>query len=197
MPDTRASQWPSRVNSTDNLPIDPRPRTTSMQSDLYMSGAQGLAPAHGKLIQPRGYRHYSSDSNPFLLELESGSSTPAPEATPPLPTIPGALSLTASSSNGIYLRPGKLDNMTQKIVPRPFRLLTPVASIAMFEHLMDAGALNWLECLPSVTLFSWIFTTITTNHGTLARLFNLLITVPLFSGPFQSNSKERGRPYSA
>lgn len=292
-----ASQWPSRVNSTDDLPIDPLPRTASVQSDLYMSGAQSPHSSTRPPIQPGGYQHYSSSSNPFLLRSESGPSTPAPEAIPPLPTIPGVLSPTPSSSNVIttaihhqtsaektsqvtvaeenkpgatttsavdpakgkggippqqrvdylagfvgmsallvtmnhfgltfwaaviipsvrphysseiwvrktiasyfldplwigpflmistrflvsnYLRTGKLDNMAQKIVARPFRLLTPVASIAMLEYfLMDAGALNWLEYLPSVTWSPWPFTAIAANPGIyVSEIIQLAFLIP-------------------
>ncbi|QGA18998.1 hypothetical protein EYB26_006683 [Talaromyces marneffei] len=82
------------------------------------------------------------------------------------------------SSN--YIRTGKLDNMAQKIVARPFRLLTPVASIAFLEYfLMDAGALNWLEYLPSVTWSDWPFTAITLNPGTfISEIIQLAFLIP-------------------
>ena len=79
-----------------------------------------------------------------------------------------------------YLRTGKLDNMAQKIVARPFRLLTPVASIAMLEYfLMDAGALNWLEYLPSVTWSPWPFTAIAANPGIyVSEIIQLAFLIP-------------------
>lgn len=79
-----------------------------------------------------------------------------------------------------YLRTGKLDNMAQKIVARPFRLLVPVASIATLEYfLMDAGALNWLEYLASVTWSPWPFTTIVQNPGVfLSELIQLAYLIP-------------------
>lgn len=79
-----------------------------------------------------------------------------------------------------YIRTGKLDNMAQKIVARPFRLLTPVASIAFLEYfLMDAGALNWLEYLPSVTWSDWPFTAIALNPGTfISEIIQLAFLIP-------------------
>jgi hypothetical protein len=79
-----------------------------------------------------------------------------------------------------YLRTGKLDNMAQKIVARPFRLLTPVASIALLEYfLMDTGAINWLQYLPSVTWSSWPFTAIVQNPGVfISEIVELAYLIP-------------------
>ena len=79
-----------------------------------------------------------------------------------------------------YLRTGKLDNMAQKIVSRPFRLLTPVIFIATLEYfLSDSGALNWLEYLPSVTWSSWPFTSIVANPGVfISELLQLAYLIP-------------------
>lgn len=79
-----------------------------------------------------------------------------------------------------YLRTGKLDNMAQKIVARPFRLLVPVASIATLEYfLMDAGALTWLEYLASVTWSPWPFTTIVQNPGVfISEIIQLAYLIP-------------------
>lgn len=79
-----------------------------------------------------------------------------------------------------YLRTGKLDNMAQKIVARPFRLLVPVASIATLEYfLMDAGALHWLEYLASVTWSPWPFTTIVQNPGIfISEIIQLAYLIP-------------------
>lgn len=79
-----------------------------------------------------------------------------------------------------YLRTGKLDNMAQKIVSRPFRLLTPVVFIATLEYfLTDSGALNWLEYLPSVTWSQWPFTTIVANPGVfISELIQLAYLIP-------------------
>ncbi|KAG0645649.1 hypothetical protein D0Z07_8553 [Hyphodiscus hymeniophilus] len=79
-----------------------------------------------------------------------------------------------------YLRTGKLDNMAQKIVSRPFRLLTPVVFIATLEYfLTDSGALNWLEYLPSVTWSQWPFTSIVANPGVfISELLQLAYLIP-------------------
>jgi hypothetical protein len=293
------SQWPSRVNSSDDLSIVPLPRTGSVQSDLHMRGAGANSLGTRPPLQPGGYQHYSTTSNPFLQITESGPSTPAPEAIPPFPIAPSVLSSTPSLTNDIqtlvenpeapektpqapaaaekrtianttvtapaattgakwdipaqqrvdylagfvgmsallvtmnhfgltffaaviipsvrphyssetwarktiasyfldplwigpflmistrflvsnYLRSGRLDNMAQKIVSRPFRLLTPVASIAMLEYfLMDAGALNWLDYLPSVTWSPWPFTAIVANPGVyISEIIQLAYLIP-------------------
>lgn len=79
-----------------------------------------------------------------------------------------------------YLRTGNLGNMAQKIVSRPFRLLTPVVAIATLEYfLTDSGALNWLEYLPSVTWSSWPFTTMVQNPGVfISELVQLAYLIP-------------------
>ena len=79
-----------------------------------------------------------------------------------------------------YLRTGKLDNMAQKIVSRPFRLLTPVVFIATLEYfLTDSGALDWLEYLPSVTWSEWPFTSIVANPGVfISELLQLAYLIP-------------------
>ncbi|RFU35533.1 hypothetical protein B7463_g809, partial [Scytalidium lignicola] len=70
--------------------------------------------------------------------------------------------------------------MAQKIVARPFRLLTPVIAIATLEYfLTDSGALNWLEYLPSVTWSSWPFITMVQNPGVfISELIQLAYLVP-------------------
>ncbi|KAH8703968.1 hypothetical protein BGW36DRAFT_370318 [Talaromyces proteolyticus] len=79
-----------------------------------------------------------------------------------------------------YIRTGKLDNMAQKVVARPFRLLTPVASIAFLIYfLMDSGAVNWLEYLPSVTWSFWPFTTVAPNPGVyISEILQLAFLIP-------------------
>ncbi|KIX09244.1 uncharacterized protein Z518_00323 [Rhinocladiella mackenziei CBS 650.93] len=79
-----------------------------------------------------------------------------------------------------YLRTGKLDNMAQKIVVRPFRLLTPVAAIALLEYfLMDSGALHYLEYLPSVTWSTWPYAVIVANPGVfISQIIQLAFLIP-------------------
>jgi hypothetical protein len=79
-----------------------------------------------------------------------------------------------------YLRNGKLDAMAMKITTRPFRLLIPVALIAVLEYfLMDLGAVNWLEYLPSVTWSDWPYTVVPTNAGTfISQILQLAYLIP-------------------
>ena len=79
-----------------------------------------------------------------------------------------------------YLRNGKLDSMAMKITMRPFRLLIPVAFVAVLEYFfMDLGAVTWLEYLPSVTWSSWPFTAIPNNAGTfISQVLQLAYLIP-------------------
>jgi hypothetical protein len=58
-----------------------------------------------------------------------------------------------------YLRTGNLRNLAEKTLGRPFRLIIPIAVIAILEYfLMDSGATMWLEYMASVTWSTWPFT---------------------------------------
>ncbi len=55
-----------------------------------------------------------------------------------------------------YLRTGDLLPIAQKTVTRTFRLMIPIAAMAMLEYfLITCGAINWLKFLPSVTWSTW------------------------------------------
>ena len=296
------SAWPSRVNSVDDLMIEPLPHNDSVSSNLYMAGRGSKASRIAAAQSGEGSRalqHYSSTSNPFLPRTDSSPLTPEPEGNPAGSYLVGGISPTvavpapvAASSKFVegepekwaekpqvsvketkaetsaaaatvasgaaaplarqrvdylagfiamsallvtmnhfgltfwasviipsvrphyasetwarktiasyfldplwigpflmistrflvsnYLRTGKLDNMAQKIVSRPFRLLTPVASIATLEYfLTDSGALNWLEYLPSVTWSPWPFTAIVANPGVfISEIIQLAYLIP-------------------
>jgi hypothetical protein len=79
-----------------------------------------------------------------------------------------------------YLRTGDLRNVAEKTVQRPFRLLIPIAAIAMLEYfLMDSGATAWLEYLPSVTWSTWPFTTVPSNFGNfVSEILQLAYLIP-------------------
>lgn len=294
-----ASQWGSRVNSTDDLAIKPLPHSDSVSSHLYMAGRGTTASRIATAQSGEGSRHlqhYSASSNPFLPHSDSTPltpepegnlaasymptsisqtlATPGPEATNPLSSSEKVADKPVGSAKGTkaeasaatavvasgdkaplvrqrvdylagfiamsailvtlnhfgltfwaaviipsvrphyssetwarktiasyfldplwigpflmistrflvsnYLRTGRLDNMAQKIVSRPFRLLTPVVFIATLEYFLeDSGALNWLEYLSSVTWSPWPFTTIVANPGIfISELIQLAFLIP-------------------
>ena len=79
-----------------------------------------------------------------------------------------------------YLRNGELETMATNITTRPLRLLIPVTLIAVLEYfLMDLGAVNWLEYLPSVSWSEWPYTVIPTNAGTfISQVLQLAYLIP-------------------
>ena len=79
-----------------------------------------------------------------------------------------------------YLKTGDMAEIAEKAVRRPFRLIIPVSAIAMLEYfLMDSGATEWLEYLPSITWSSWPFTTVPPNFGNfLSEILELAYLIP-------------------
>jgi hypothetical protein len=297
-----ASEWASRVNSADDLTIEPLRRNDSVSSNLYMAGPGTKASRIAAIQSGEGSRalqRYSSTSNPFLPGGDGTPMTPDPEGNLAGSYIPQSIAsvsqaipppvMTSKSTEGSsekmaeklevtvkqtkaqtsaaaavvasgdkaplarqrvdylagfisisailvtmnhfgqtffdsvidptirphyatetwarktfatyfldplwigpflmistrflvsnYLRTGKLDNMAQKVVSRPFRLLTPVVFIATLEYfLTDSGALDWLEFLPSVTWSDWPFTSIVANPGVfISELIQLAYLIP-------------------
>jgi hypothetical protein len=79
-----------------------------------------------------------------------------------------------------YLNDGKLSSVARKTVERPFRMLIPVYLVATLEYfLMDSGAIDWLEYLPSIAWSTWPFATVPTNFGHfLNKLIELGYLIP-------------------
>jgi hypothetical protein len=79
-----------------------------------------------------------------------------------------------------YLRSGNLRIIAEKTVTRPFRLIIPVAGVVILEYfLIDCGATQWLEYLPSITWSTWPYTVRYKNFGEfLNELLELLYLIP-------------------
>jgi len=79
-----------------------------------------------------------------------------------------------------YLRSGNLRIIAEKTVTRPFRLIIPVAGVVVLEYfLIDCGATQWLEYLPSITWSTWPYTVRYANFGEfLNELLELLYLIP-------------------
>jgi hypothetical protein len=79
-----------------------------------------------------------------------------------------------------YLESGDLIALAEKITGRAFRLIIPIAVIAMFEYfLIECGAIEWLEMLPSITWSSWPYTVAIANFGTyLDEVIELAFLIP-------------------
>jgi hypothetical protein len=234
------SQGPTRVNSTDDLTIEPLPPSGSVSSHLYMAGAQKSSPeistlfegdVKSKFVKPPDIA--MEEKPEAKADAAAATGKPVKPAQPRLDYLAGFIAFSALlvtlNHFGLtfcaaviipsvrphyqseiwarrtiatyfldplwigpflmistrflvsnYLRTGKLENLAQKIVARPFRLLTPVASIATLEYfLMDAGALNWLEYLASVTWSPWPFTTTVPNPGVfISEIIQLAYLIP-------------------
>ncbi|TAQ90608.1 hypothetical protein B7494_g1079 [Chlorociboria aeruginascens] len=79
-----------------------------------------------------------------------------------------------------YLRTGELRGIADKTVQRTFRLMIPVAGVVILEYfLMDCGAINWLEYLPSVSWSTWPYAVRYQDFGTfLNELLELMYLIP-------------------
>jgi hypothetical protein len=79
-----------------------------------------------------------------------------------------------------YLRSGNLRIIAEKTVTRPFRLIIPVAGVVILEYfLIDCGATQWLEYLPSITWSTWPYTVRYKNFGEfMNELLELLYLIP-------------------
>jgi hypothetical protein len=79
-----------------------------------------------------------------------------------------------------YLESGDLSALAEKITGRAFRLIFPIAAIAMLQYfLIECGAIEWLEMLPSITWSSWPYTVAIANFGTyLDEVIELAFLIP-------------------
>lgn len=79
-----------------------------------------------------------------------------------------------------YLESGDLNALAEKITGRAFRLIIPIAVMAMLEYfLIECGAIDWLKMLPSITWSSWPYTVAIANFGTyLDEVIELVFLIP-------------------
>ena len=123
------------------------------------------------VITPGAFEHYRSETwgrkllGPYLLNLIW--------IGPFLVTSTRFLVAT-------YLSAGDLKGVAQKTVTRPFRLMIPIVATSLLEYfLMDSGATNWLQSLPSVTWSTWPFTTVPNNLGNyISEILELAYLIP-------------------
>ena len=79
-----------------------------------------------------------------------------------------------------YLRSGDLSGIAEKVVGRVFRLMVPITGIILLEYfLMDVGAINWLQYLPSVSWSTWPYTRVYANFGSfISETMELVFLIP-------------------
>lgn len=79
-----------------------------------------------------------------------------------------------------YLKKGDLLSIAEKTTGRPFRVIIPIAAIAMLEYfLIDCGAIKWLEYLPSVTWSTWPYAVEYTDFAHyLSEILELVYLIP-------------------
>ena len=79
-----------------------------------------------------------------------------------------------------YLRSGDLAAIAEKVVGRVFRLMVPITGIILLEYfLMDVGAINWLQYLPSISWSTWVYTTVFPDFGSfINEALELVYIIP-------------------
>lgn len=79
-----------------------------------------------------------------------------------------------------YLRTGDLLPIAQKTVTRTFRLMIPIAAMAMLEYfLITCGAIKWLEFLPSITWSIWPYAVGYSNFSNfVSEILELAYLIP-------------------
>ena len=88
-----------------------------------------------------------------------------------------------------YLRSGELGAIAEKVVGRVFRLMIPIAGVILLEYfLMDAGAVNWLQYLPSVSWSTWVYTSVFPHFGAFVnQTLQLVYLIPNAMPPITFN----------
>ena len=79
-----------------------------------------------------------------------------------------------------YLRGGDLGGIAEKVVGRVFRLMIPITGVIILEYfLMDAGAIDWLQYLPSISWSTWPYTVVYSNFGSfISETLELIYLIP-------------------
>ena len=79
-----------------------------------------------------------------------------------------------------YLRTGDLSVIAEKTTSRTFRLMIPIIGVIFLEYfLMDVGALDWLQYLPSIGWSTWPYTVVYENFGSfISETLELIYVIP-------------------
>ena len=79
-----------------------------------------------------------------------------------------------------YMRGGDLGGIAEKVVGRVFRLMIPITGVIILEYfLMDVGAINWLQYLPSISWSTWPYTVVYANFGSfISETLELIYLIP-------------------
>ncbi|KAK5020530.1 hypothetical protein LTR16_000989, partial [Cryomyces antarcticus] len=79
-----------------------------------------------------------------------------------------------------YLRDGDLRNVAEKTIGRIPRLLLPIVAAALLEYfLIDWGAINSLQSLPSISWSTWPYAAVYSSFGQfLTEILGLIYLIP-------------------
>ena len=90
------------------------------------------------------------------------------------------LSVSAHFLTNDYLRTGDFLPLADKVIRRTFRLIVPIAAVALIQYfLIDSGATNRLEYLSSVTWSTWPFMVEYTDFGKfMTEILELAYLIP-------------------
>jgi hypothetical protein len=79
-----------------------------------------------------------------------------------------------------YLRTGDLQVIAEKTTSRTFRLMIPIIGVIILEYfLMDVGATDWLQYLPSISWSTWPYTVVYNSFGDfISETLELIYLIP-------------------